>query len=169
MISRRTPLRIFQWIIRFGSLGPDCSWITDNLLVSGAIKEDHLIDIAHMGITSIVDVRSETKDNVELLNSFSIEYLNIPVLNHYSPSQEQLDDSVAWVRERFDDDKKVLIHCQEGVGRSVTLACAVLMLDGYTLEKSIKLIRSQRWGVHLNKRQYPELMLFAERNKLLKE
>lgn len=169
MFSRRTPIRLFKWVIRFGSLGPDCSWITDNLVVSGAIKEDHLVDISQMGITAIVDVRSETQDNVELLNSFSIDYLNVPVLNHYSPNQTQLDNSVTWVRERFDNGKKVLIHCQEGVGRSVTLACAVLMFDGYTLKESIELIRSQRWGVHLNKRQYPELLLFAERNNLLKD
>ena len=47
MLSRRTPIRFFQWITRLGSLGPDCSWITDNLVVSGAISDDHFVDLAH--------------------------------------------------------------------------------------------------------------------------
>ena len=169
MFSRRTPIRFFQWITRLGSLGPDCSWITDNLVVSGAISDDHFVDLAQMNVRAIVDVRSETQDDSKLLNNFGIDYLNIPVLNHYSPTQDQLDSSTAWINERFENNRKVLVHCQEGVGRSVTLACAVLMLDGYTVKGSIEHIRSQRWGVHLNKRQLPELLLFAERKNIPKE
>jgi protein-tyrosine phosphatase len=153
----------------FGSLGPDCSWITDNLAVSGAIRKDHFVDIAIMDIQAIVDVRSETQDDSELLENFNIEYLNVPVLNRYSPPQDQLDSSTAWIYKRFESDVKILIHCQEGIGRSVTLTCAVLMLHGYTLKGSIQLVHSKRWGVHLNKRQIPELLLFAQRNNIALE
>ena len=38
----------------------------------------------------------------------------------------------------------VLVHCKEGIHRSVAMACCILVAKGYTAEEAIKLVKEKR-------------------------
>ena len=115
------------------------------------------------GIKAVVDLREEGVDDASSLASLGIEFHHIPVKNYHAPSQQELQEGSDWVLSRLettDSISKVLIHCQEGVGRSVALTCCVLMRQGNTLNESLAIIRKQRWGIALRKVQVQALVNF---------
>ena len=53
-----------------------------------------------------------------------------------------------------------MVHCKEGIGRSVVLSGCVLMRMGYDLAGAVAFLKSRRWGVALNARQMAGLEEF---------
>ena len=117
----------------------------------------------HAGIKAVVDLREEDVDDAVSLASHGIDFHHIPVKNYHAPSQEELQNGSTWVLSKLENgqpDSKALIHCQEGVGRSVALTCCVLMKQGNTLHESLAIIRKRRWGIALRKAQLNALINF---------
>jgi protein-tyrosine phosphatase len=116
-----------------------------------------------MGVRSIIDLREEDKDDSELLAQYGIRFLHLPSRDHCSPSQSQLLEGAWWVRKEMQARQKTVVHCKEGIGRSVAVACCALMLEGYIPAEAVHLVRSKRWGFALNASQMSAIMEFARR------
>ena len=157
MPSRRLLIRPFQLLTPQGRRLPDISWITPTLSVGGTLRPRHIGELARMGIGAIVDLREEAEDDPDLLAHHGIRLLHLPVRDHWPPSQTQLREGTTWVVMQLAIGHKVLIHCREGVGRSVVLACCVLMQRGDSLAGALRLVKARRWGVHPRKRQRESL------------
>ncbi len=143
-----------------GKPGPDMAWVTDDLAVSGSLHPRHFPHLADLGVTAVVDMRQEGSDDPELLARHGIAFLHLPVKNMHPPTQEQLQRGARWVLEELGKGGKALLHCKDGIGRSVSLAACVLMTRGHDMDSALALIRSVRWGVALRRRQREALREF---------
>jgi len=136
------------------------SWVTDQLAVGGRVHPQDIKALSRAGLTHVVDTRSEYSDDVELMAKERIELLHLPTPDTYPLSVEQLMQGAAWVNERIKQGGRVLIHCEHGVGRSVLLACAVLVYDGMHAQDALQLIQEKRWQASPNHRQVQRLREF---------
>ena len=165
MLNRRLLIRCLRYARCLGRPGPDLSWITDLVAVSGTLQSRHIPGLAGMGVRSIIDLREEDRDDSELLEQYGIRFLHLPTRDHFSPSQSQLLEGARWVREEMQATRRTVVHCKEGIGRSVAVVCCALMLGGYISAEAVHLVRSKRWGVALNTRQMLGLKEFAQRTE----
>ncbi len=140
----------------------DMSWVTGSLAVGGRVRQEDLERLARSGITRVVDTRAEYRDNEEALNRAGIQLLYLPVPDTQPLTVEQLMEGATWVLQQVRDGQRVLIHCEHGVGRSVLLTCAVLVLDGYSAEAALRLVQAKRWQASPNHRQVKRLHEFEE-------
>lgn len=161
MLKLRRLITIFHSLSFKSRRAPDLSWITSTLSISGTLQSRHFSRLEQLQIGAIVDLRKEGKDDEGLLASFGIRLLHLPVLDHLPPSQAQLARGTQWVSEQIVDGRKVLIHCREGIGRSVVLACCVLMSDGHELTSALRLVKARRWGVALSRAQSESIEQFS--------
>lgn len=162
MPSRRLPFWIFKYLTQAQRHLPDLSWITPSLSISGAIKTAHYSSLANLGISAIVDLRDEGKDDPRLLALVGIDLLHLPTKDRCSPSKLQLETGLIWISKHLDQGNKVLIHCKNGIGRSFIMTACVLVCQGNELEASLQLIKHRRWGAYLNRGQHSALNEFIQ-------
>jgi len=136
------------------------SWVTSHLAVGGRIHPDDIHSLAQLGVTHVVDTRSEYSDDPEALKREKIELLHLPTPDTCPLSIEQLLEGSAWVNERLKTGGQVLIHCEHGVGRSVLLTCAVLVYDGMHARDALQQVQQKRWQAAPNHRQVARLKEF---------
>ena len=138
------------------------SWITDHLAVGGRVRPEDIHALARVGITHVVDTRSEYHDDAQAMAKEHIELLYLPTPDTYPLTVEQLLQGAAWVHERIEEGGRVLIHCEHGVGRSVLLACAVLVYGGMKAQDALNLVQEKRWQAAPNQRQVARLKEFED-------
>jgi protein-tyrosine phosphatase len=157
---------MMRYITTLGHPSPDLDFITDNLAVGGALRSDEQIRaLPALGIGSVVDLRAESKDNVAELERQSIHFLHLPTIDWHPPTQDDLDAGVAWILDEMAGGRKVLVHCQHGIGRSVILAAAVLVKQGYTWHDALAMINAKRFGAAPHGDQVDALAEYARRLK----
>ena len=104
--------------------------ITDLIFVSAAINNADLKEIKQHGISAIIDVRSEDKDDEKAIKELGMAYLNIPVDDAYTPTKKQLTKAINFANKFLDKNQKILVHCQNGYGRSPLIAIGILVNHG---------------------------------------
>jgi len=107
-----------------------------------------------------VDTRSEHQDDEAALAAHGIALLHLPTRDTHPLTLDELRRGAAWVNEQIADDRRVLIHCEHGVGRSVLLAAAALVASGMNAHEAISLIKRKRWQAAPNHRQMRRLQEF---------
>jgi hypothetical protein len=164
MPSRRTPLIIMQYITSLGNPLPDLDFITEELAVGGALRSDNQIRaLPGLGIGAVVDMRSESKDNVTELGRLGIRFLHLPTKDWTPPTQDDMDTGTDWISNEIARGIKVLVHCQHGIGRSVIMAAGVLVQQGYTWQEALRQISAKRFGASPHQDQVEALIEFAKR------
>jgi protein-tyrosine phosphatase len=136
------------------------SWVTDQLAVGGRIRPEDISALARIGVNSVVDTRSEYCDDTKALGEEGIELLHLPTPDTRPLSIEQMLGGAKWVQQRLDAGKRVVIHCEHGVGRSVLLACAVLVYGGMHAQDALQLVQQRRWRASPNHSQIVQLREF---------
>ncbi len=136
------------------------SWVTTHLAVGGRVHLEDIKALARVGITHVVDTRSEYCDDAEALAKEHIELLHLPTADTRPLTVEQMLQGARWVQERVEQGGRVLIHCEHGVGRSVLLTCAVLVYDGMHAQNALQLVQQKRWQASPNHRQVARLREF---------
>ena len=74
-------------------------------------------------------------------------------------------EAIAWVDERIDQGKKVLVHCRFGVGRTGTFVTAYLLKYGLNMKGAAKLLKATR----ANPSNYCQWKLLRQYQKKLKK
>jgi protein-tyrosine phosphatase len=136
------------------------SWVTDHLAVGGRVHPRDIQALARVGVTHVIDTRSEYKDDVQEMAKEHIELLYLPTPDTYPLTVEQLMEGASWAHERIAQGGRVLVHCEHGVGRSVLLTCAVLVYDGMHAHDALQLVEAKRWQASPNHRQLARLREF---------
>jgi protein tyrosine phosphatase (PTP) superfamily phosphohydrolase (DUF442 family) len=136
------------------------SWINSQLAVGGRIRPEDMHALSEVGITHVIDTRSEYSDDEKALARERIELLYLPTPDTYPLSIEQLMEGAAWANERILHGGRVLIHCEHGIGRSVLLTCATLVYDGMQASEALELVKGKRWQAAPNSRQTQRLREF---------
>ena len=136
------------------------SWVTDHLAVGGRIHPKDIHSLELLGVTAVVDTRSEYRDEVALMEKAHIKLLLLPTPDTRPLTIEQLFEGAAWVQERMQQGGRALIHCEHGVGRSVLMTAAVLVYGGMSAHEALQLVQKKRWQASPNHRQVVRLREF---------
>jgi predicted protein tyrosine phosphatase len=149
-------------------LAANFSWITPELAVGGSFPEALAETLAREhGIHAVVDVRSEDCDDEAVLRRHGLTLMHLPTDDLCALTQPMLDRGVGFVIEAIDRGERVLIHCEHGIGRSVTLALCVLVRRGFGPLEAMEAIKNRRraaspspeqfdaWSAWLSRHGYP--------------
>jgi predicted protein tyrosine phosphatase len=140
------------------------SWIDRALAVGGRFPMDAAAHLAQrLGITRVVDLRSECCDDAEVLRRHGIVLLALPTNDMCAVSQGMLDDGARWVCEQLDSGRRVYIHCEHGIGRSVLLALCVLAARGRDPLEALELVKGARWQASPSRDQLEAFREFVRR------
>lgn len=149
--------RLLRAIGLHSLLQPDMSWVTPNLAVGGRVSPHHVEHIAGAGVTCIVDTRSEAADDKALLDRHGILFAHLPTPDNTPLTAEQLTAGGQWINERIAGGHAVLVHCENGIGRSVMLVVAALMMTGLSAEEALCRVQRARWQAAPNRSQIRRL------------
>ncbi len=89
---------------------------------------------------------TESPLNKVLIEEFGFEVKHIPVKDFETPSLEQIEDFLGFAKNVRTNDKKLVVHCDAGIGRTGTMLACYLVSKGYNAEKAIELVREKRPG-----------------------
>lgn len=119
------------------------SWINDSLAVSGAFLDDDIPYLKREGVDAIVDLRREFCDNAERIRKCGMEFLHVAVDDCYCPSFDQLEEVLNFAGPILDDGKGLLVHCQNGCGRSPLVIVAILVDRGMNVSDAVSLVQDK--------------------------
>ena len=95
----------------------------------------------------ILNLRSEF-NNSSFLGQF--KFLNIPVREYDRPSINQLNKGADFINKVVKKNKKIYIHCREGISRAPTFLVAYFIkYENCDLKKALKKIFSKRKFVNI--------------------
>lgn len=152
--------RILEYSTRLNRQSLNLTRITDQLVVGGSIPTRSYGKLKQMGVTAVIDLREEAKDDEAALAKLGIELLYLPATDRYAASQDQLREGVEWAIQRIQNSGQVYAHCKHGVGRGPLMGLAILVAQGQTSSAALRLLRSKRWQAAPNDRQLGALLEF---------
>lgn len=142
------------------------SWVNDQIAVSGAFSDKDIPYLVNTYVSAIVDVRSEHCDNERLIRDAGIEFLHMRVDDGYTLTLGQLEEIFNFVEPILDKGKKVLIHCQNGCGRSPLVAAAIIAKRGMDIAAAVRLLEDKHPWTSFTLRQ--EKFIYTELAEFLK-
>ena len=117
--------------------------IVPGLWVGSAPSSVQVAAAVTAGIDAVVDLRAED-DAVRRAWPDYVAVEVVPLVDHGTPSLEALRDAAAAVSELMGAGRTVLVHCHAGIERAPTVACAALILQGWSLEDAYRRITEHR-------------------------
>jgi protein-tyrosine phosphatase len=105
---------------------PNAGKVSDSLFRGAQPHLSHLSELKTLGITTIVDLRSESRQTRDqerkLAESLDIHFVSIPVDGFSTPSSAQLAEFFALLRQT--PAQKIFVHCEFGEDRTGTFIAA---------------------------------------------
>lgn len=146
--------------------GPNFSWITSDLAVGGAFArgQAHALARDH-GVGAVIDVRVEECDDPDELAACGLTFLHLPTEDLCGVSQPMLDEGVRFARAMAEERRRLLIHCQHGIGRSATVALCVLVDRGLSPMEALSTAKDARALVSPSQSQYEAWVAWLQRRK----
>lgn len=138
-------------------------WIVeDKIALSGTIDDyNKLVDY---NIDIVINARAEQHDDVYELSKRGIAYFWIPIGDYGAPRSDQIDTFIKLVDKH--SDKKILVHCSVGRGRSPMLvACWLILYRHSTIKETMDYIISKRQVVELTENQLRKLKWYFRYKK----
>jgi protein-tyrosine phosphatase len=123
---------------------PDVARIIPGLWVGSAPSTRQAKRLTGGGITAVVDLRAENGEVTDWPPS--VQVCAVPLVDHGTPTQKALLDAAQVVGQLMSEGHEVLVHCRAGLERSATVACAVLMMQGWTLAEAYRQVTLSRRG-----------------------
>lgn len=114
--------------------------ITDQLWVGEAPNKHRIEEFAKIGISAFIDLRSEDCDDQVFLNHLGIDFLHVDIDDTYPPTMDQLMEILQFADPILDAGRNILVHCQNGYGRSPLIVAAILIHRGMSTEEALKLL-----------------------------
>lgn len=138
---------------------PAIQKIEDNLLLACRLFGHDVENLKKQGVGAVLDVTAEFDGLDWSAYQYDIAYLNIPVLDHTSPTVAQLNTAINFIDQHRKRGTGVVVHCALGRGRSVLTVAAYLLATSPTLsvEEAMNKIQSIRQTARLNKKQMKAL------------
>ncbi|TMM42501.1 diacylglycerol kinase family protein [Colwellia ponticola] len=133
--------------------------IEDNLFLACRLFPSDMVELKESGVHAILDVTAEFDGLDWSANGENLSYLSLPVLDHQSPTNQQLVQAINWV-DMHVEQHGVVIHCALGRGRSVFFMAAYLLSKNkhWTIEQALEAIYGVRKTAGLNRQQLKALV-----------
>jgi len=113
-------------------------------------------------VESIVSL-TELPLHKTLIEEFGFEYKHIPIPDFSTPTQEQIEEFVTFVNNLLSSKKKIVVHCEAGIGRTGTMLACYLVSKGYSAENAISEVRKRRPGSIETMEQEDTVVKYEER------
>ncbi|WP_374471849.1 dual specificity protein phosphatase family protein [Phenylobacterium sp.] len=111
---------------------PNLSWVTADLAVGGAFPPGRAAELAGAhGVGAVIDVRAETCDDAVELEACGLDFLHLPTLDHHAVAQPMLDAGVTFAAHARARRRRLLVHCEHGIGRSALVALCIMVDRGF--------------------------------------
>ena len=81
-----------------------------------------------------------------MIEEFGFSVKHIPVRDFEAPTLEQIEDFIAFAEKACAEGKKLVVHCDAGLGRTGTVLACYLVSKGYNAAKAIEEVRTKRPG-----------------------
>jgi Fe-S-cluster containining protein/protein tyrosine phosphatase (PTP) superfamily phosphohydrolase (DUF442 family) len=143
-------------------------WITNGLAVGYAPMSYAEIDaIKAQGIDAIVNLCAEFSDlhDIEASSGFEVYYL--PIWDEDIPELKDMEKALAWLDEAIYLNKKVLVHCRHGIGRTGTFVTSYMIRKGLSLKAASKKLKSSN-AAPSNYGQWKLLKKYGKKSGVLK-
>lgn len=144
------------------------TWVTPSLAVGQApVTYAALDEIKRQGVDAILNLCAEFCDLhwIQADHGFEVYYLPIP--DEEAPDAEELEKALDWLDEEIYLDKKALIHCRHGIGRTGTVLNAYLLRRGLGSRMAAKTLKGLR-AQPANFSQWWFLQKYGRKAKALK-
>jgi diacylglycerol kinase family enzyme len=148
---------------------PPLQQINEHLFLACRLFPSDIETMKENRITAILDVTCEF-DGLEWSSTQeNIDYLNIPVLDHRVPTRAQLNQAINWIDHHVKADRRVVVHCALGRGRSVFVMAAYLLSQNKDADVHHVLaqIKETRETANLNRHQLRHLVKRHRNGELL--
>lgn len=137
------------------------AWITPELALGPRFDADESRILVRQGVGAVIDVRSEASDDEAVLAGLGLHFLHLPVDDHRPPTQEQLQEATQWALAEIAAGRRLYVHCRSGIGRSPTIATAILIAIGYSPGEAYQAVKRRRPWATLSDDQWEALERFA--------
>ena len=67
-----------------------------------------------------------------------------PIHDMHAPPVDELSELVTALRARLDNDEGIVVHCGAGIGRAGTIAAAILISHGLSVDEALTIVRASR-------------------------
>lgn len=141
------------------------SWVIQNEIAGMARPVSVVSDLEFLkdnGIEAIVSL-TELPLHKTLIEEFGFEYKHIPVADLTSPTQEQIEEFVTFVNNLISSKKKIVVHCDAGIGRTGTMLACYLVNKGRSAKNAITEVRKKRPGSIETMEQEDTIARYEER------
>jgi len=141
------------------------SWLIQDEIAGMARPMSMVADFEFLkdnGIEAIVSL-TETPLHKTLIEEFGFEYKHIPVPDLASPTQEQIEEFVSFVNNLTTSKKKIVVHCDAGIGRTGTMLACYLVNKGCIANRAVSEVRKRRPGSIETIEQEDTILKYEER------
>ena len=147
---------------------PAIQKIEDNLFLACRLFSSDVAELQSQGVKALVDVTAEFDGLDWTAQAEDLAYLNVPVLDHQSPNEEDLLHAVHWIANQQRAGKAVVVHCALGRGRSVLVVAAYLLCQypELSVEQALQRIKDIRQTAALNRSQLKALSRLHRKGRL---
>ena len=121
----------------------DADEIVPGLWIGSAPSSVQVATLVSAGIDAVVDLRAED----DAVRRDWPDYIVVRIValpDHGTPSRDELRAAGTAVSELMGEGHTVLVHCHAGVERAPTVACAALLLQGWSLEDAYRRVVDRR-------------------------
>jgi len=143
---------------------PSIQYVGNNLYIGDKVTSSDLTVIAQKNIKAILDVTAEFESLSWSLLDGKISYLNVPILDHSVPSDDQLRQAVIWITNQQLHGGAVLVNCALGRGRSALVIAAYMLSISKerNISEILRDLKNIRTTINPNTRQRKQLEHFAQ-------
>jgi hypothetical protein len=134
---------------------PNFDWVQEDLALGGSFPIEQAARLAcDHGLGAIVDLRSEACDDAAALAACGLRFLHLPTPDMSGVDQPMLDLGVDFAAQAAQEGRRLLIHCEHGIGRSAVLALCVLVDRGFEPLAALRLAKDARALVSPSRAQH---------------
>ena len=140
------------------------TWIDKKLAIALMPSEEQIKDLSMIFRAVVILAEDWELDYVlESWDDFGVKVKHLPIPDFGTPSLDDLQEVIEWIKREIEDGKAVLVHCSGGIGRSGMVAAAYLLSNGFGADDAIKHVRACVSGAIETREQENLLRLFMQR------